>query len=126
MCPLCIANAVVLAAGATSGGGVTAVVVSKFLGRKRKQQTKDEQNETSRTGIRSRSGAAAGVGGCASTAFGQGEGVDEGPRRAGRRAPADAVGRRGEGVRVRWGEGQGELARSVRRSSSVDCLPRVL
>src|SRR5436189_6401645 len=55
MCPFCIANAVALAASATSSGGAAAFVVSKFLRRKRENQTQEAQNETRRNGIGTRS-----------------------------------------------------------------------
>src|SRR5689334_11860866 len=112
MCPLCMANAVLLVGSATSGGGVIAVVVSKILRRKRKQRTKEEQNENNRLGIRSRSGVTAGMGECASAASREGEGVDESPGRVGRGASADAVAGCGEEVRIRRTRWQGELARS--------------
>jgi membrane protein YqaA with SNARE-associated domain len=48
MCPACVASMALLAASATSSGGVTALALSKFLRKKRNQQTKKEQNETSR------------------------------------------------------------------------------
>lgn len=35
MCPMCIATAAVIAAKATSGGGLTALVAAKFRGRKK-------------------------------------------------------------------------------------------
>src|ERR1700756_5181763 len=63
---------------------------------------------------------AAGVGGRAPAAAREGEGADPLPGRHGRRAPANAVARRGEGVRVRRAPGQVEPARPVRGPPSAD------
>jgi hypothetical protein len=48
MCPVCIATAAWIAAGATSTGGVSALVLSKFRSRNQEPATnnqKDEQGE---------------------------------------------------------------------------------
>jgi hypothetical protein len=45
MCPICLANAALIAAGATSSGGVTAFVVSRFW-RRKNNQTKGETNKS--------------------------------------------------------------------------------
>ena len=45
MCPICIANITVMAAGATSGGGVAAFVFSKFYTSGKQIKTEDNQNE---------------------------------------------------------------------------------
>ncbi len=45
MCPVCIANITVMAAGATSGGGVAAFVFSKFYKSNKQIKTEDNQNE---------------------------------------------------------------------------------
>jgi predicted dithiol-disulfide oxidoreductase (DUF899 family) len=42
MCPVCLTNAALIAAGATSSGGLTAFMMNKFYGRKK--QTKPEEN----------------------------------------------------------------------------------
>jgi hypothetical protein len=47
MCPACLASAGLIAAGATSSGGLAAFVVNKFL-KKPTQQTKGTKNESSR------------------------------------------------------------------------------
>jgi hypothetical protein len=38
MCPLCIATVAWIAAGTTSTGGITALTLSKFRGRRKKDQ----------------------------------------------------------------------------------------
>jgi hypothetical protein len=45
MCPVCIANITLVAAGATSGGGVAALVFNKFYRDSKRIKTKDNQNE---------------------------------------------------------------------------------
>jgi len=54
MCPVCLANIAVVAAGATSSGGLTALVVSKFYKRKEINKLRGTRNETAgdRTGNR--------------------------------------------------------------------------
>ncbi len=42
MCPVCLTNSALIAAGATSSGGLTALAMSKFC---RKKQTKPEENK---------------------------------------------------------------------------------
>src|SRR6202035_3146835 len=121
MCPLCIANIAALAA--TSSGGVAALALKIF--HKEKQHKEERQKyETGGNGS-TESGVIARMGGGATTAAREGKGVDPRPRRAGRRASADAVGCRGERLRVRRTQGQGESARPFRWPPSVDCLPRV-
>ena len=51
MCPLCVTSMAVVAAGATSSGGLTALVVSKLL---KEKKTNRSKNETERKGIRNR------------------------------------------------------------------------
>src|ERR1043165_6200753 len=97
MCPLCIANIAVLAT--TSSSGAAALALKKFYSRK-KHKGKGPDNENNRTGIRSRSGLSAGVGGCASTTAREGEGIDSRAGRVSRRASAYAVAGSGEGVRI--------------------------
>src|SRR5262249_849389 len=97
MCPLCIVNFAVLAT--TSSGGVAALALKTFR-RRGQPKEKGQHNENNRTGIRSRSGVTAAVGGRAPTASREREGVDSRPGRAGRRASADAVAGRREGLRV--------------------------
>lgn len=63
MCPVCVASMALTAVGATSGGGLAAFVLNKFCRKKQTNQTKREQNETSRNGIQSRSGLGSGMGG---------------------------------------------------------------
>lgn len=50
MCPACLAHMLLIAAGITSSGGITALTVNRFLRRKQSEinQSKREQNETSR------------------------------------------------------------------------------
>jgi len=43
MCPVCIATAAVIAASATSTGGISALVVSRFRG-KNQEATTNEKN----------------------------------------------------------------------------------
>ena len=45
MCPMCIANITVMAAGATSGGGVAAFVFSKFYTSGKQIKTENNQDE---------------------------------------------------------------------------------
>jgi hypothetical protein len=51
MCPVCLTNAVLIAAGAMSSGGLTFLAMSKFCKRKETNQTKGKQNENRRDGI---------------------------------------------------------------------------
>jgi hypothetical protein len=48
MCPVCLTNAVLIAAGATSSGGLTAFAMNKFRKRKQTNEIKGGQNETER------------------------------------------------------------------------------
>src|ERR1700682_2723755 len=48
MCPVCLANAALIAAGATSSGGLTAFAMRKFCRKKQTHRTKGIENETSR------------------------------------------------------------------------------
>lgn len=45
MCPACIANITLMAAGATSGGGVAAFVLNKIYRNSKQTKTKNNQNE---------------------------------------------------------------------------------
>jgi hypothetical protein len=58
MCPACIANIAVIAAGATSTGGLTSLAVRKFYrkttGKNLETQSRGEKNETRREGNESR------------------------------------------------------------------------
>src|SRR5712692_1822654 len=63
---------------------------------------------------------------CAAKAAGKGEGIDPRPRRAGRRASANALAGRGEAVPARRPPWKSEPARPLRRTPSVDRVPRVL
>ena len=81
MCPICIANITVMAAGATSGGGVAAFVFSKFYTSGKQIKTEDNQNEkTSRKeegrGETFQNRVAERVGGRAPTTGREGEGVN--------------------------------------------------
>jgi len=81
MCPICIANITVMAAGATSGGGVAAFVFSKFYTSGKQIKTEDNQNEkTSRKeegrGETFQNRVAERVGGRALTTGREGEGVN--------------------------------------------------
>src|SRR5262245_37862866 len=97
MCPLCIANIAILASA--SSGGVVALALKTFRSR-RKHKEKGQDNESNRTGIRSRNSVSAGMGDCAPTASCEGKGVNSRPRRVGRRTSADAVAGRGKGLHV--------------------------
>jgi hypothetical protein len=55
MCPVCLANAALIAAGATSSGGLTALAMKKFCRKKKTNETKEDQNETERDEIRNSS-----------------------------------------------------------------------
>jgi membrane protein YqaA with SNARE-associated domain len=52
MCPVCVGNLALLAAGASSSGGLTAFAVAKFL--KKKQTKRNKQNENCRNEIEAR------------------------------------------------------------------------
>jgi hypothetical protein len=52
MCPVCLTNAALIAASATSSGGLTAFAMSKFFRKKKTNQTRGKQNETKRDGTR--------------------------------------------------------------------------
>src|SRR6266511_5116289 len=123
MCPLCIANIAVLAT--TSSRGVVAIALKTFRSRRRPNE-KGQENENNTAGIKSTSGVSEGVGGCAPAASREGEGVDPRPRRACRRASADAVDGCREGVHVRRPQREGEPVRPVRRPPAVDRLPCLL
>jgi hypothetical protein len=51
MCPVCLTNAALIAAGATSSGGL-AFIVSKFSRKKKTNQARGRQNENKRDGTR--------------------------------------------------------------------------
>ncbi len=53
MCPVCLGNLALLAAGASSGGGFTAFVLTKVL-RKKQTNRKEQKNENCRNEIKSR------------------------------------------------------------------------
>src|SRR5262249_28751047 len=103
--------------------GSTGVCIGKFrkffranrLGLFQKTKEKSDGNkERERQGTRERTSrnkhtsdrVAGGLGGCAAAAPREGEGRDAGPRRPGRRTPADAVDGRREAVRIRGATGQ--------------------
>jgi hypothetical protein len=48
MCPVCLANLVLLAAGTTSSGGLAALLSAKILKKNTKPNRKGKQNETAR------------------------------------------------------------------------------
>src|ERR1700731_1524055 len=50
MCPACVTNIVLLAAGTASGGGLTAFTLAKLFKRKQTNRTEEYQNETARVG----------------------------------------------------------------------------
>ena len=50
MCPLCVANLALIAAGATSTSGLAAFAANKFHNRRQTNQTKGKQNETKKEG----------------------------------------------------------------------------
>src|SRR4029450_2808011 len=68
----------------------------------------------------------AGVGSRAPGTAGEGEAADPRPGRPGRRAPADAMAGRGQGVPVRGAPRHGQPARPVRGPAAVYSLPRLL
>src|SRR5215467_11863419 len=106
MCPACVANITLMAVGATSGGGVTAFVFSKFYKSSKQIKTVNNQNENQRSRKEKGSGKiaknciAGGMGSHAPDTAREGEGVDPHTGCTRRGASADAVGCCGEGVRV--------------------------
>ena len=64
MCPMCVASMALIAAGATSGGGVTVFTVSKLYRKEQTKPTGGKQNETERDGIRNKSGTKKNCVGC--------------------------------------------------------------
>ena len=81
MCPACIANITLMAAGVTSGGGAAAFVFSRFYKSNNQIKTEDNQNEkTSRKekgrGETFQNHVAERVGGRAPTTGREGEGVN--------------------------------------------------
>ena len=54
MCPLCVANMALVAAGTTSSGGLAALALSKFHRRKGTNQVRGTKNETARNGIQNK------------------------------------------------------------------------
>jgi hypothetical protein len=71
MCPVCVANIALIAAGTTSSGGLTALAVAKLYKRKQTQQIGGSENETDGTRIKNETNEksgnriAKGVAGCA-------------------------------------------------------------
>ena len=106
MCPACIAQLSLVAAGATSGGGMTAFVFSKFYRSNKQIKTVNNQHEGQRSrkekesGKTSKNFIAEGVGSYAPDTPREGEGVDPRTGRTRRGASADAVDGCEEGVRV--------------------------
>src|ERR1700730_14026046 len=49
MCPVCVANIALIAAGTTSSGGLTALALSKLYKRKQTKQIRGNENETGGT-----------------------------------------------------------------------------
>jgi len=81
MCPICIANITVMAAGATSGGGVAAFVFRSFYTSNKQIKTEDNQNEKASRkekglGETFQNRVAERVGGRAPTTGREGEGVN--------------------------------------------------
>src|SRR2546430_179898 len=82
MCPACIANITVMAAGATSGGGVVAFVFRSFYRSSKQIKTENNQNENQRSRQEKEPSEppqnrfAEGVGGCAPAAAREREEVD--------------------------------------------------
>ena len=81
MCPMCIANITVMAAGATCGGGAAAFVFGKFYKSNNQIKTKDNQNEKASRkeegrGETFQNRVAERVGGRAPTTGREGEGVN--------------------------------------------------
>ena len=81
MCPACIANITLMAAGATSGGGAAAFVFSKFYKINNQIKTEDNQNEKASRkekglGETFQNRVAERVGGRAPTTGREGEGVN--------------------------------------------------
>ncbi len=52
MCPVCLTNAALIAAGATSSGGLTAFMMNKVYRKKKMNQGRGKQNESKRDGTR--------------------------------------------------------------------------
>jgi hypothetical protein len=59
MCPICFASTALLVASATSGGGVTALVATKFFNGRKQRKPKEQKYEhiTNKNGSRSRVGS---------------------------------------------------------------------
>ncbi|PYL37133.1 MAG: hypothetical protein DMF34_11515 [Verrucomicrobia bacterium] len=55
MCPVCITNIALIAAGVTSSGGLTTFAVGKLYKKKQTKQIRGGQNETGRDGTQNRS-----------------------------------------------------------------------
>jgi membrane protein YqaA with SNARE-associated domain len=52
MCPICIGNLALLAAGASSSGGLTAFALARFLKKKQTNTKKQNENQQIRPGNR--------------------------------------------------------------------------
>jgi membrane protein YqaA with SNARE-associated domain len=74
MCPVCLGNLALLAAGASSSGGLTAFALGKFL--KKENNKRKNQNENCKDEIELQNRLIEGVGGGATKAAREGEGVD--------------------------------------------------
>jgi hypothetical protein len=85
MCPVCVANIALIAAGTTSSGGLTALALGKLYKRKQTKQIGGSESETdgtrtkNETNEKSGNRITAGVGGRAPATAREGEGVDPRP-----------------------------------------------
>jgi membrane protein YqaA with SNARE-associated domain len=52
MCPICLGNLALLAAGASSSGGLTAFALAKFLKKKQSNTKKQNENQEIKPGNR--------------------------------------------------------------------------
>jgi hypothetical protein len=108
MCPVCLTNAILIAAGAVSGGGLSVAVISKFQKTKQTNRVRAEQNENGTNGIKdkeeknetSADRIAGGVEDSAQEDAGKGESPHAGGRCLGRRTAANAVDGGGEEIRI--------------------------
>jgi hypothetical protein len=60
MCPVCVANLALIAAGTTSSGGLTALALGKLYKRKQTTQIRGNENETGGTRIKNETNATSG------------------------------------------------------------------
>src|ERR1022692_875745 len=99
MCPVCLTNAILIAAGTASGSGLSIVAINKFHKSNRTNRITAEPDENETKGTKDKkeptqtsSGRVGeGMAGCAGEDAREGKGSHEGGRRLGRRTAANAV-----------------------------------